>query len=165
MDISQTRLVPIPMYRGPDFEERLREVVDVDKMIDDDNKMAKEMADKRIPFEPRRLEDKDKNLVDRMNMLAKAVKVDEIPMFGVDVNKEYIIEEELRKNLPSEQRILVDELFKILYMNNKDPETYTISFWSDYFKIAPAVVRNIVNYMAFPVMDDKTKKIKEILFF
>jgi len=100
-----------------------------------------------------------------MNLLAKAVEVEEVPMFGVDINKEYMIEEELRRNLPSDQRILVDELYKILYMNNKDPETYTVSFWADYFKIPPAVVRNIVNYMAFPIIDQQTKKIQEILFF
>jgi hypothetical protein len=26
----QTKLIPIPIYRGPDFEERLREIIDVD---------------------------------------------------------------------------------------------------------------------------------------
>jgi len=37
IDINQTRLLPIPIYRGPDFEERLREVIDVDQMIEEDN--------------------------------------------------------------------------------------------------------------------------------
>lgn len=53
-----------------------------------------------------------------MNLLAKAVEVDEPPVFGVDLNEEYEIEETLRHNLPSEKRILVDEMYKILYMNN-----------------------------------------------
>jgi len=30
-------LLPIPAYRGPDFEERLREAMDVDAMIEDCN--------------------------------------------------------------------------------------------------------------------------------
>lgn len=80
-------------------------------------------------------------------------------MFGQDINEEYVIEDTLRANLPSEKRILVDEMFKILAFNNMDPETYTISFWSDYFNIAPATIRNVVNYMAYPVTDDKTKKV------
>jgi hypothetical protein len=88
-----------------------------------------------------------------MNLLAKAVEVDEPPVFGQDINEEYIIEDSLRANLPTEKRILVDEIFKVLYMNNLDPETYTISFWADYFNISPATIRNVVNYMAYPICD------------
>lgn len=89
-----------------------------------------------------------------MNLLAKAVEVDEPPLFGTDINEEYVIEETLRHNLPSEKRILVDEMYKILAFNNSDPETYTITFWSEYFNISPATIRNIVNYMAYPIFDD-----------
>lgn len=67
--------------------------------------------------------------------------------------------------MPKEKRILVDEIFKILWFNNKDPETYTINFWADYFKISSSTIRNIVNYLAYPIIDDKTKKIKMILYF
>ena len=90
-------------------------------------------------------------------MLAKAVQVDERQIWGVDINLEYIVEETLRDQLPTEKRILVDEIFKILYFNNRDPEVFTVSFWSEYFKIAPATIRNIVNYMAYPVLDLNTK--------
>lgn len=100
-----------------------------------------------------------------MNLLAKAIEVDEPPVFGVDLNEEYEVEETLRHNLPSEKRILVDEMYKILYMNNQDPETYTISFWSEYFNISPATIRNVVNYMAYPIIDPKTKKVVSVLFF
>ena len=89
-----------------------------------------------------------------MNLLAKAVIVDERPIFGIDINEEYIFDEQLRANLPKEKRILVDEIFKILWFNNKDPETFTISFWSEYFKISSATIRNIVNYLAYPIIDD-----------
>lgn len=85
--------------------------------------------------------------------MAKAVEVDEPPLFGVDLNEEYIVEETLRANLPTEKRILVDEIYKILYFNNKDPETYTVGFWADYFNIPAATVRNVVNYMAYPIID------------
>ena len=64
-----------------------------------------------------------------------------------------------------EKRILVDEIFKILYFNNQDPETFTISFWADYFNIDPATIRNVVNYMAYPVIDPQTKNVKNILYF
>ena len=49
--------------------------------------------------------------------------------------------------------------------NNMDPETYTINFWSDYFQINPSTIRNVVNYIAYPIFDQKTKKIVEILYF
>ena len=71
----------------------------------------------------------------------------------------------MRRGDPVKKRILVDEVYKILFFNNIDPELYTISFWSDYFEIDAATIRNIVNYMAFPVVDEKTKKVKEILYF
>ena len=100
-----------------------------------------------------------------MSMIAKAVEVDEPPIFGIDINEEYELDNLLRENLPTEKRILVDEIYKILMFNNVDPETYTISFWSDYFNIAPSTIRNVVNYMAYPIVDQKTKRVKSILYF
>ena len=100
-----------------------------------------------------------------MNLLAKAVEVDEVPIFGVDINEEYITQEVLRADLPLEKRILVDEVFKILYFNNRDPETFTVTFWADYFNIDVGVIRNFVNYMAYPVIDQTTKKVKYVMYF
>ena len=71
----------------------------------------------------------------------------------------------MRASLPTEKRILVDELYKILYFNNMDPETYTISFWADHFKISPGAMRNMMNYVAYPLTDPDTKQITETLFF
>ena len=59
----------------------------------------------------------------------------------------------------------MDEIYKILYFNNSDPETYSIMFWADYFQLSPAVVRNVVNYIAYPVVDLNTKKVKDVLYF
>ena len=87
------------------------------------------------------------------------MEVDEPPLFGTDINEEYVIEDSLRASLPTEKRILVDEMYKILAFNNSNPEIYTITFWSEYFNISPATIRNVVNYMAYPICDDKTKKV------
>ena len=81
------------------------------------------------------------------------------------INEEYIIEDTLRASLPTEKRILIDEIYKMLYFNNADPELYTVSFWADHFKISPAAVRNIVNYVAFPLTDPDTKQVKKVLYF
>ena len=91
--------------------------------------------------------------------------MDPAPVFAVDISQEYMIEDTLRANLPTEKRILVDEIYKILYFNNADPETYTISFWSEYFKISPATMRNILNYVAFPETDPDTKQVTRVLYF
>lgn len=56
-------------------------------------------------------------------------------------------------------------MYKILYFNNQDPETYNIQFWADYFHVPPAAVRNIVNYVAYPIVDLHTKKVKDVLYF
>lgn len=42
---------------------------------------------------------------------------------------------------------------------------YTVQFWADYFKIAPAAFRNIVNYVAYPLCDPETKQVTKILTF
>ena len=165
VDINDTRLIPTPLHKGPDFEERLREVIDVEELVAKENEELKEFANKRIPLPSKKLSEKDGDLVSKMAMLAKAVEVDELPLFGTDINEEYAIDTTLRANLPTEKRILVDEIYKILMFNNMDPETYTINFWSDYFNISPSTIRNVVNYMAYPIHDQKTKKLIQILYF
>lgn len=37
VNLLDTKLLPIPAYRGPDFDERLREAVDVDLLIEEEN--------------------------------------------------------------------------------------------------------------------------------
>ena len=60
---------------------------------------------------------------------------------------------------------MTDEIYKILYFNNSDPDTYTVSFWADHFKINPAAIRNMVNYLAYPLADPETKKVTKVLYF
>jgi hypothetical protein len=74
----------------------------------------------------RNLSLKDEDLLKKVTMIASAVKVDEPPLVAPDMNELYVTEEILRRELPSEKRILVDELYKILYFNNQDPETVSL---------------------------------------
>lgn len=92
-----------------------------------------------------------------MSLLASVVEVDKPPLIGHDINEEWVIEDTLRKELPTEKRILTDEVYKMLLFNNEDPQTFTVEFWADYFKIPPASIRNIVNYVAYPLTDPTTK--------
>lgn len=87
------------------------------------NRELEDYANKRIPLPKKSLSTKDEDLLKKVSMIASAVKVDEPPIVAPDINELYITEEVLRRELPSEKRILVDELYKILYFNNQDPET------------------------------------------
>lgn len=153
IDMEETNLLPTPAYREPEFEERLREVVDVDMLIASEQLALKEQANARIPFKPKNLKEKDQQLLTKLNQLSQAIKVDEPPIFGLDINEEYIIDDSLRENLPTEKRILADEVYKVLCFNNEDPDTYNVSFWSEYFQMDAAAIRNIFNYLAYPIID------------
>ena len=62
-EMNQTPLIPTPIYRVPDFEERLREQIDVDQLIDADNKALKDFANQRIAIPARDLNRKDMDLI------------------------------------------------------------------------------------------------------
>lgn len=125
----------------------------------------KDYANKRIPLPERDLSKKDNDLLKKMAILAEAVEIEQPPIIGHDINEEWVIEDTLRKDLPTEKRILIDEIYKMLKFNNEDPETFNIEFWSDYFKIPAASLRNIVNYIAYPLTDPDSKKVIKTLYF
>ena len=100
-----------------------------------------------------------------MSLIAKAVQPDEKPIYHPDLSSDTIIEDQLRRELPSDKRILVDEIYKILYFNNADPNRFTVSFWADHFKIPPAAIRNMVNYVAYPLTDPESKNVTKVLYF
>lgn len=165
IDIRDCFLIPTPKNRGPNFDERLREAIDIDAHIEESAQELKEYANKRIPLPPKDLNEKDTDLLSKMSLVAQAVKVDEKPIFGVDMDENWMIEDTFRRELPSDKRILTDEIYKILYFNNADPNKYTVSFWADHFQINAATIRNIVNYVAYPLTDLKTKEVTQVLYF
>jgi hypothetical protein len=91
IDIRDTFLIPTPANRGPDFEERLRESMDVDAMIEESNRELIDYANKRIPLPSKKLSDKDEDLLKKVSLLAAAVKVDEPPLIAPDVRVNIII--------------------------------------------------------------------------
>lgn len=124
--MRDTKLLPTPANRGPDFEERLREAIDVDAMMEESNMELAEYANKRIPLPAKDLNQKDSDLLSKVNLVAQAVEVPQPPLLSVDINEEWVIENSLRRELPGEKRILVDEVYKILHFNNEDPERFNV---------------------------------------
>ncbi len=78
--------MPIPAYRGPDFEERLRLSMDIDAMIEESNQELKNYANKRIPLPGKSLSEKDEDLLKKVSLIATAVKVEGPPLVAVDVS-------------------------------------------------------------------------------
>ena len=75
-------------------------------------------------------------------------------------------EERLLGNLPTEGRILVEEYYKALYLNDQDPEKYNFSYWLNYFKVSNVTLRNTFNYIFFPIPDENNpNEVGKILHF
>jgi hypothetical protein len=76
------------------------------------------------------------------------------------------LEEGLLGQTPTEGRILIEEYYKVLYLNNEDPEKYNFAYWEKYFNVSKVTLRNIFNYMFFPLPDEKNpNEVGKILYF
>lgn len=56
-------------------------------------------------------------------------------------------------------------MYKVLLLNNENPQKFNVAFWADHFQISPAAIRNIVNYVAYPLVDQETKKVVKVMTF
>ena len=86
VDFRDTPLIPTPRIKGPDFDERLREYIDIDAHIEDSQNELKAYANARLPLPAKDLNQKDMDLLSKVNLIAQAVEVDEVPLFGRDVS-------------------------------------------------------------------------------
>lgn len=66
---------------------------------------------------------------------------------------------------PQDGKILLTELSKTLLLNTKDPEKYNIEFFARYFNIEPRVLRNVLNTISYPVVNEETGQILKMLRF
>lgn len=85
-DIRDTMLIPTPGQREANFDERLREAMDVDALVAESNQELKDYANKRIPLPKKDLDEKDNDLLSKVHLMAQAVQVDEAPKYAVDVS-------------------------------------------------------------------------------
>jgi len=68
--------------------------------------------------------------------------------------------------IPISKSVQVEDLIKILYLNNKDPYKYTMKFWASFFDVDIEMLRNVLNFMAYPVYTLKNPdEISEIYTF
>lgn len=168
LDIRDTILIPPTPNTGPSFDERLRIATGgkIDDFIETDRLEFKRLANERMPIEKKDINDKDDNLIRKMNIVAQAVVIEDPPLSVPDPDD---ILEEMKEGmyglLSQDHRILRDEIYKVLFLNNQNPEVYNVQFWSRHFKIDPAAIRNMFNYLAYPIVDQKSKTVVKILYF
>jgi hypothetical protein len=116
----------------------------------------------------RSLTEKDPELIAAVNKISQAVKVNkftDLHVIKTELPLDYL-EENLMGQLPFDGRILVEEYYKALYLNDENPETYNINYWSEYFKVTTMTLRNIFNYVFFPIPDEKNPSdVGKILYF
>jgi hypothetical protein len=107
-------------------------------------------------------------LVRQINIVSQAVKVESPHKHQIgkyEMPLDYI-EEGMLGQTPTDGRILIEEYYKVLYLNNEDPETYNFSYWEKYFGVSKITLRNIFNYIFFPIPDEKNpSEVGKILYF
>jgi hypothetical protein len=112
--------------------------------------------------------DKDTELISNVNKIAGAVKVHkftDLKVIKTELPLDYL-EEGMMGHLPLEGRMLIDEYYKALFLNDDNPEAYNINYWENYFKISSQTLRNIFNYVFFPIPDPKNpSEVAKILYF
>lgn len=116
------------------------------------------------------MHDQDSFLVQNVHALGNAIhrmeekdKIKKGLITRDDIPKIYSAE--MDKNKPQEGRILQNELNKALFLNNTNPSKYNIEFWAEFFNIEPVNLRNVFNYVSYPVLDESEGKIIRILRF
>lgn len=62
-------------------------------------------------------------------------------------------------------KILITELSKALFLNSQDSNKYSLEFFARYFNIEPKLLRNIFNYISYPIVDENTGEIIQMLRF
>jgi hypothetical protein len=56
-------------------------------------------------------------------------------------------------------------VYKVLYLNNKDPTLFNAHFWSRHFAISVPAIRNVFNYLSHPIINYETKEVTGYLRF
>jgi hypothetical protein len=109
----------------------------------------------------RDLNSKDNQLIKKMNLLADSFQVNKplepVPDFTSEFNPEEL---RYRHNkeaaiLMNKEELYVENLIKILYLNNHDPETYDIEFWAETLNFSTQRLRNIFYNFSYLVIVDK----------
>ena len=132
------------------------------------NKEYKIEVGKDVPSEIR-IHEKNQKVIDNVNIAGNVLHVIEEEQRKSLANQNKAIPKVFASDLdmykPQDGRVLIPELAKLLYLNSQDPVKYNIKFFALYFNIEPQMLKNIVNYVGYPMIDETQGKVVKILRF
>lgn len=104
----------------------------------------------------RELNAKDEALIRKVNLLSDSIKIEKAPEFEPDFTKHYNPEElrfndiKNRNKMLEVEELYVENLKKILFLNNAKPDEFGLDFWGEHLNINTQRLRNIFyNFSAF----------------
>ncbi|CAD8043108.1 unnamed protein product [Paramecium primaurelia] len=169
LDFSQSILIPHNTY-----ESKLDQVLadykkhDIQDLIEQSNQALKEKLGGDQPVQYYDRKDKDINLVKQIQILGDIMH--QIPTHEEELKElqkkaeqfdKLQIDDKTQIYKSEEGRILLTELPKVLHLNNKDPKQYNLLFWAEHFNIEPQKLRNIFNFIHYPILDQQNKEEKQ----
>lgn len=128
----------------------------------------KARANERIPIREIGPQEKDEETINLVTQLAKAIVIEPPDDLSSLPNTKPIdekIKQIVYKDVPEPGKLSIEELRKVLFLNNTDPNKYTVSYWAKVFSMDPQIFRTIISYVAFPVPDQKKLETIAVLNF
>ncbi|KAM3141918.1 hypothetical protein pb186bvf_006004 [Paramecium bursaria] len=155
-DFSESILMPRNSY-----ESQLDQVLakqarhDIQSLIEESENEIKSKFEGEMSIYDR--VNKNDQLVKQVGILGEAMhQVDQLPLETQKQQLEKKFGDDNESFYKSQEgRILLIELPRLLFLNNKDPKTYNLQFWAEHFNIEPQKLRNIFNYIAYPLENNK----------
>lgn len=149
---------------------RKRKDIDIDEIIAKDNEIYQKIIDSGLAIEEINKDEKNIDFINKSMLVTSVIK--QLP----PVNHSNIpnpgaipldhLEEKILGEYPSEDRVHLNELYKVYLLNEEDYKTYNFNYWNKYFNVSPVTLRNIFNYVYFPIPDYEIKdKINRIIQF
>jgi hypothetical protein len=106
----------------------------------------------------RDLNSKDEDLIRKMNILSDVIEIDRAPEFTVDFSSQFD-PEILRNKLQKLHRqgfvsseFYLENVIKMMYLNNADPEFFNYDRWSEYHDVPVKAIRDLMLHINYPVI-------------
>ena len=121
--------------------------------------------------EPHRLElhEKNETLIQNVNIAGTVLHEIENENQQARLNRMRELPKSFSSELdhykPQDGKMLLTELAKTIWLNAQDPEKYNTEYFALYFNIEPQKLRNILNYISFPVVDEEAGMVVKQLRF
>lgn len=173
-DMEDTVLLPVELDSPPpDIMTVLRndKNFDVDSIINSDKERYEKLINCGFAIEEKDLNEKNDDVIRKVNLLSNSLSEymkQPSPILlpnGGAVALDYL-EEQFAGELPARGRINVEEYYKTLLLNEENSKIYNFNYWVDYYEVDSIVLRNIFNYVYFPIQDkNNPSEINRVVYF